>query len=465
MKKNMFKRAWLNITRKRNKSIVLLIVMFVIANLVLASLAISNSVDESTDYAKEVLGSDVYLNADMEALMGEMQGAGREEGGIDRESISMDRPEINLDMVLDIADSSYVRDLSYSVNVSYEPVNFELIEGDSSNIGDRFGFSIGNRITAYNAFAYIPEVEDNTIEITEGTYFNDTTENGLIISYELAELNELEVGSVLELESSVDGEIYEYEVIGIFLSSSEGLENSIYTNIDSVTDLMDGDIYNNGDFVVSNVVYYLNDPDNVDKFISDSSELYDFEELSLVLDIDSSSYDQMAGPLESVGSFSTTILVVVVLAAILIIALIINNNMKERKYEMGVLMSLGASKMNIIGQLITELVIVVTVGFVLSIGTSSMIASGLSDSLLENQIAMSEESSEANYGRPSMGNMKNPMSNDSDVEVIDEIDVSVSGFEYLSLFGIGYLIALIAMILPAINIMKYEPKTILTGRE
>ncbi len=476
MKKNMFKRAWLNITRKKNKSIILIIIMFVIANLVLASLAISNSVEESTAYAKKTLGSEVYLNADMEKIRSEMTGmmGGQNSNSMENADISsmagmISRPEINIDMVEQIAQLEYVKDYTYSITASYEPVNFELIEVETNSFGGRENFSMGNMITGINSYAFVPGVTSGQIEITEGTYFDETTTDSLIISYELAEENELAVGDILELQNTESEEVFEYEIIGIFLASEEGYENSIYMNIESTENLLSEEMYNNGDYSVSSVIYYLNNPELSEEFIEEANTFYDFESLNLTLDIDNSAYEQMAGPLESVGSFATTIMIVVIIAAVLIIALIINNNIKDRKYEMGVLMSLGATKLNILGQILIELVVVATVGFILSMATSSIIASGLSSSLLESQLEMDESQSENNFGRPTVsgGGMPGGMttSNNSDVEVIDEIDVSVSLGEYGVLFVVGYLIVIMAMSMPAINIMKYEPKTILTGRE
>ncbi len=465
MRKNMFKRAWLNITRKRSKSVILFIIMFIIANLVLASLAISNAVDESTNYAKESLGSEIYLNANMEQIKGSMQGMMPSEG-MDRESIVFDRPEITIELVNEIANSEYVLDYTYSLSAAFEAVNFDLIEVESSNMMRGEG-NMPNTVTGINSYAFIPGIDTGAIELTEGTFFDETTDNKVVISYELAEENDLEIGSTLELENTESEEVFEYEIIGIFLSSSEGYENNIYMNIESVEQLLTEEAYNDGDYSVNNVIYYLNNPENVDLFLEEANSKYDLEEMNLVLDIDNSAYEQMAGPLESVGSFSSTILIVVIIAAVFIIALIINNNIKDRKYEMGVLMSLGATKKNIIGQILTELILVATLGFILSIGTSTIVAGALSNSLLDSQLQMSEEQSENNFGRPSMGNMMNNNSNNnlSDAEVIDEIDVNVSVKEYVLLFTIGYLITLGAMSIPALNIMKYEPKTILTGRE
>jgi ABC-type antimicrobial peptide transport system permease subunit len=53
----------------------------------------------------------------------------------------------------------------------------------------------------------------------------------------------------------------------------------------------------------------------------------------------------------------------------------------------------------------------------------------------------------------------------ANVKAIDEIDVSAGLREYLVLFGAGYAILVIAMILPSVNILRYQPKTILSGKE
>ncbi len=482
MLKNMCKRTWLNIIRKPSKSIVLLIIMFIMANLVIASLAISNSVEESMEYAKESLGSEVFLNTDMEQVKGSMN---REQidSSMDMQDMSskiesMLRPESTMNMVMDIGSSEYVKDFTYSLTAFAEPIEFELYESEVTSNRPTGGMMSGgmgatNRlnIMGINSYAFIPEVESNTFEISDGEYFDETTDNEILISYELSELNGINVGDTIQLQKSDSEDIVEYTVRGIFTANSSGYENNIYMNVESAAILLDEETYNDGDYSVSDVVFTLNNHENSEIFIEEVNKKYDFEELGLILDIDSSAYDQMIGPIEQVGSFAGIILWAVIIAAVLIIALIINNSIKSRKYEMGVLMSLGAPKSNIIGQICLELIIVATIGFVLSIGTSQFLANSLSEGLLNDQIEMSEEQSEENFGRPTSGmqsgNMRPGMQSQEteETEAIDEIDVSISVQEYLILFVIGYLISFIAMIIPTVNIMKYEPKTILTGRE
>lgn len=195
----------------------------------------------------------------------------------------------------------------------------------------------------------------------------------------------------------------------------------------------------------------------------------------LKLDIDSSAYDQMVGPIESVGSFADTVLWIIIIASVLIVTLIINNNTKDRKYEIGVLMSLGGSKKNVISGFLVEFIIIATIGFTLSIGTSYFLANSMGQNLLESQLKQSEEQSQNNFGRPGAGEMGNNFrfgqnelegtNRNDNVEAIDNIDISVGISDYVLLFMIGYLIVGVVMIIPSMNIVKYEPKTILTGRQ
>jgi len=507
--KSMVKRAWLSISRKLSKTVVLAIVMFVMANLVLAAIAIKNAVNESTRFAKESLGSTVYLTVDMEKVREEAQQGIQENNAGGPVRIRLERPTIYVDMVKAISESSFVRDYTYGINATAKEGNFTAIEDDSEN-GQSFGGggfvrvfgASGNmQIMGINSYAFISEVKDNSLELVMGSYFDEDTDGKAIISNELAQENGLKVGDKVELlNEEFDTENYdprsggepevissttvEVEIIGIYDVNTDNFNaNTIYMNVDTAAKFLKEANYKDGNYGVDNISYFLNSPEDVDKFISEVGGKYpSLADDKLKLDIDSSSYDQMAGPIEQVGSFADTVLWIVILASILIITLIINNNIKDRKYEIGVLMSLGGSKLNVIGQILTELIIIGTAGFVLSIGTSYFLANSMGKSMLDKQVQLAEEQATNNYGRPgtlpggnSTGNRRsgggfninlgNIGGSNSNVDTIDKIDVNVSGTDYLMLFLIGYLVSSVAMIIPAVNIVKYEPKTILTGRQ
>ena len=177
-------------------------------------------------------------------------------------------------------------------------------------------------------------------------------------------------------------------------------------NTETAAKFLSSDDYNSGNYDVDNVNFYLENSDNADEFVDKiNSEFTELKENNLKVAVDTSEYDRMASSIESVGSFANTILIIVVIAAIIIITLIVTINVKDRRYEIGVLMSLGASKKNIIGQIITELLIVGTLGFTLASITGTIFAGTLGNMILESQTASSSQQSEQNFGRPNAGGM------------------------------------------------------------
>ena len=141
---------------------------------------------------------------------------------------------------------------------------------------------------------------------------------------------------------------------------------------------------------------------------------------------------------------------------------------------MGVLLSLGARKSGVVGQVLVELILVGTVAFGLSIGTSTFLARAMGDGLLQSQITASQNENADNYGRPGTapsgghaghGEVKQVGNNASDAEAISTIDITSTPSDYALLFAVGYAILVVALVVPTANIMRFEPKTILTGKE
>ena len=46
-----------------------------------------------------------------------------------------------------------------------------------------------------------------------------------------------------------------------------------------------------------------------------------------------------------------------------------------------------------------------------------------------------------------------------------ELDINATPIDFLLLFVTGYLVIILALILPSVNIMRYQPKEILAGKE
>lgn len=484
MFKNMFKRSWLSIVRKPSRAVIVGLILFAMANLVLASIAIKGAVGESMAYAKSSLGGTVYLQPDVAQIREKAQ-ASSGETLTPGQAPSFTRPQIYLSTVKGLADSTYVKDYTYSVAAQAKASGFTAITSES---GDGFGGGMRGGVSeeeatlegdisvqGVNAYAFIGQVTAGTMSLSSGTYFDESTDNKVIVSYDLAQSNGLEVGDTITMQNIYTETSYPVVVIGIYdLTEESGFganANAIYMNTKTAAQFMSETAYNDGDYSVSNVRYTLTSSEYADAFIAEAAEKRPtLSEEMLALSIDTSAYEQMVGPIESVGSFATTILWIVVIASVAIVTLIVTINVKDRRYEMGVLLSLGASKINVIGQIFVELIVVGTLAFVASLGTSTLLANSMSQGLLKSQIASSEQQSESNYGRPgampgSRGGMFGAGGANTSVEAISEININASPTDYLVLVAISYGIIVLSLLLPAWNIVKYQPKTILSGKE
>jgi putative ABC transport system permease protein len=263
-----------------------------------------------------------------------------------------------------------------------------------------------------------------------------------------------------------------YTIVGIYQNTEDTNEdrffsssNQVYTNVASATTLLSEDTYNDGDYLVTNPTFYLNDPENIDKFIKEGNSLItDLSDRNLKLGINDNAYQSMIGAIEGVGSFANTVLIVVIAGAIVIISLMIINSIKDRNYEIGVLLSLGERRLKIISQILVELIMVATLAFSLSCVSSGLVSQKLGDAILDNQITSLKDSN-SNIPGGNRGAMFNRFEGNNNIKQIDSIDVNVSINDIELLFICGYVIIFVSMIVPSIKILKTDPKDILSRKD
>jgi putative ABC transport system permease protein len=502
MFRNMLKRSWLSIKRKVGRTVILTLIFFMMANLVLAAFIIKSAVSAQMNYAKSTLGGTVSIQANMDSIR-ESQKTEIEKGGDPSEMFKeMDRPSVDVETANEIATTytDYIKDYSYEVSASANSNNLETVEtkkGPSFGSFPGFGSKSSSSstldsditISGINAYAYISGVKNETITIKDGTYFDEESTDSVMVSYEFAELNSLSVGDTIKLKNIYTEKKISLKIIGIYDSSEERADaNTIYMNTETAAKFLSSDDYNSGNYDVENVNFYMTNSDNAEEFVNKINEEFtELAENNLKVVVDTSEYDSISSSVESVGSFANTILIIVIVAAIIIITLIVTINVKDRRYEIGVLMSLGANKKNVIGQIATELLMIGTLGFALASVTGTVFAGTLGNAILENQTSSSEKQSEQNFGRPGAGmgmpgqsssnsrssrsssmpempNMKEAMkAGRSDTKV--ELNINAEPLDYLLLFVTGYIVIVFALILPSISIMRYQPKEILAGKE
>ena len=375
-----------------------------------------------------------------------------------------------------------------------------------------------------NYFPNMIEFQEGSYNIVDGRFYtqDEINDNAMVVlvSQALADLNGWRVGDVIDFYSSDPSSIepggymgdmgitteditMSLEIIGIYTHnqaitpSSENFDWTYpYENPDNML-LMPGTSYaahslaraeKSWDYYASqfpddpyytdpanrptaetlgyigNVTILLNDPLDVDSFVADYSD--DIPEF-MMINANNEEFERLSKPLDTISLFANFIVWLVVINAVVIITLVTALTLKTREYEIGVLLSIGASKLKIIGQFFVELAIVAVIGFTLSIFSGSLVAGKVGEVVLDYQITESGVAEENDYmiGYPSTSIWDTDYTTDITLDdLVGEYSVSISPLIIAEIYVVGLGIVLVSTLIPSLMIMRFNPKKILMNQ-
>ena len=463
---NFIKRAFLSSKSRLGKTSILLAVMLTVCVVILASFGIKSAAEKSSVLARQKLGVDVTLTLDIQKMRENMMNGTATSG-----SRKITELPITLDYLEELKGIEHVESylLSTTTTVNSDSILAIGAEETDESSGEMRGPVRGDlNLTGVNNMESSIEYMNGDIELLEGRGIVDTdTENVVVIEESLAKDNELKVGDKFIVDSPTDETLSrELEIVGIYKNNGEftsdafmNLSSSPYNKMFvpySLVSGMKGEDYNNA---VDKMVFYLDDPVNVEKFMAEAEKTsVDFD--TFMLDADTLAYQTMMGPIENVASFSSTALIVVTIFGAVILALIIMLSIKDRTNEIGILLSLGESKVKIIGQFLVEVVLVLVISLSISGLVGGSVSNMASAKLLNNEIQVTSEVD--NSGALRLGTGGPVSMNTQDAEAINELNVEITSDEFTKMGLLASLVAIISTIIPAGFIMRLHPKTILS---
>lgn len=191
---------------------------------------------------------------------------------------------------------------------------------------------------------------------------------------------------------------------------------------------------------IVNGYYRLNSIDDLESFLKDfKSELKKYPDFEITSEQDS--YNDVKGPTTNLASIAIVVLVLAIIATVIITALILQIFVKEKQREVGLYLSLGETKNNMFKQIILEVLIISSLGILLSGISGHLLGNRLSNQML-SQIVTSEET-----------NQESTIPND----YIPNLSMEYVGV----VLGSGALILSIESFVIVRKIMKMKPKEML----
>lgn len=513
---NFFKRAWLVTKAKKGRTGLLILVTSAILIFVLAGLTIKNAANSAVESAKSKAGATVTLSVNREAMMKAFKpdsenSSDNSESSDDSSNDSSAVTSVDLETAKSIAEKDDVASYLFTTTttatagdgisaISTSSSSDETNDSAStdSNQPNRGGMMASGdfTITGVNSTDYVADFTSGTSEIKKGVGItSDTADNSAVISSDLADENDLSVGDTFTVSTTADDTetSYTLTIVGIYdnsstattaqmMSNASNPQNNIYTNL-TTANTMKGETD-----TLDSAVYTLSNPKNMDAFVKEIKSDIDTDSYSVTSSDEI--YEQMLSPLNNISSIAQNIVILVAVAGAVILTLIVILSIRERRYEIGVLMSLGENRLKIIGQFFTELLMVTVVSLVIASFAGNFVGNALGNQLLSStsteqttqnagpgaggpgQDTKSSDSNTdtnsnqkpsapGNGGGRGMGNMV-AMATSSSQE-IDDLDIKLTGTDVAKLGGIALLVSFVSTILASIGIIRMKPKDILTS--
>lgn len=346
-----WRRAWLYVCRERKRSIRLILLCLVLTVFMQLCSWVQASMAQNAETLRKAIGASFRIEDDADGTL------------------------INDNLIAEIEDVGNIRrasgeNLQLLYSESVLPLPGILAGGDDE----------GQFMMSYYSGHY-SDMEQHfrtgELELIEGRHITPEDSWSAVISRALAEQNGLSVGDRFEAgyspgtraeDPSLPEEPFSFTIVGIFditrqqtqLNQAEPsmLQNAVF--IDAAA----GHAIDSGDPTHSRyrygVIFMVDDPRDLEQTVAAAQSNLDMQHFRCV--VDDTEYRQSVQPLERMETTMKLLTVVLVGIGTIILALVLLLWIRQRTKEIGIYLSIGLSKQNILLQLLTESVVSSVIG-------------------------------------------------------------------------------------------------------
>lgn len=416
---SIFNRAYLYIIRKKVRSSILFLIVTLISFFLLSGSVLNTTVNN--------ISKNLYKDVNF---------------GFNIESVDKSNKEIEKDTLKKVEELKGITTKNY---IFSKPVNVEekkvVQENQNITLNDEIknnsNLVMLNGITASKSNI---DFKSEVLKLEKGRHIEENDKNKIMIHEKFAELNHVNLGDKIKL--SQEGKILELEIVGVYSGektntfnglSSDFIENTVYTDYKSSQELSNL-IANNK---VTSVEYGVDDPTKLDDVIKAVENL---GINNLMVSKSNKNYELVTASVESITKITNMIRIGSVVVGVVILSLILMFWVRERTYEIGILLSLGTSKVNLVLQFIVEVLLVTIFGLMIALGI---------------------EIATIKYLASNVGNI---FSEELPKSIADELmKISVNGIDIVNLVIVMIAIVIISVVVALLPILKMKPKKILTN--
>ena len=401
-----YQLAFRYLYRKKSKALILLMVLLFINSMILGSYMILRATEDSRSTMQEKMGTKVVL---------EVKG---------------DNQMITEDEVKAIREMEGVIYVNRLTSGAAYPVDFNPVTSSDSEEENNWKVTL----LSYDDLERDSAFSDLRYRLMKGNLITEGSEKGAVVNFRLVEANGLEIGDEIKVGTE-SGRVTGVKIIGVFVAGSErkqmdtlpavnSIENQIFLDNESYAALSNHEGYRK-------IAVYTRQPDQVDALVQELQDFLGNRTESTTADV---LYRQLEAPLNRIVRVMRLMLIFTLTAGATVTSLLLCMWMRSRKREIAVFISMGKQKADIFMQLFLETAAV----FCLSVFGACALGSGMAGIL--EKLLMEENTAVL-------------------------LSVSLQAGDMAAMVCAGGCIAVIAVCISLLPILRANPKDILSKME
>ena len=334
---NVLKRAFLYDTRKKGKSLTLFLLFVLITLFVTISFSVLSATQAAATNLRETVGASFTLRGKPM----ELNTSGE---NYVMQFIPISQQDIDL-----IAGSTEIKACNAQQSATAAASNFFFPSGMPSGT-----------ISANTSSAWNRNFTSGILTLAEGRHITQEDRHAALVSRELADENELQIGSELSFKDPAAT----VEIIGIYESdpSMEFDADTIFTDHNTLWALTESEA---GTYS-GRVDFFVTDPARLETVMEQSKKDTPLQWEDYTLQTDTAEYDAIAYQLSTIGRLTTLLIVSAMIVSIVVLFLILAMRIRGRVHEVGVLLAVGVTKGHIIAQFFVETTTILLLAFLFS---------------------------------------------------------------------------------------------------
>ena len=371
----MIKNAIAYITRKRNRTLIIFIILTIVFSCLYSCLTIMKSSNEIEKALYESSNSSISIT-------------------------KKDGKYFNVNQFKDIEKLKEVEKIIIQYDGLAKLKDAKVVSGEQrinrEDLSDEFKNVVS--LEATNNTKRNILFSSGVFTIKEGKNIGENDKNSIIVHEEFAKKNNLKLGDevnleLLDIEKSGRIKSHKFKIIGIFSGkkqetytglSSDFSENMMFVDYSTSQEILNKSENNK---IANKILMYSGSAESTDLALNKLKELK-IDESKYFVEKDSNAFEES---LESVSGIKHMIKIMtysIMLGGMVILSLILILWLRERIYEIGIFLSIGTSKIQIIMQFIFELIFISIPSIISSLFLGNVLLKVIVDGFINSEDSM-----------------------------------------------------------------------------